>query len=164
MVHFRFQKEAREILSQKIAINNLKNSTDGRTCNKTSMCTLSCFSHVQLCDPTDCSLTGSSAHGILQARILDVSLCPSPRNLPNPGIKPRSLMSPPLAGRFFTTSTTWEAQNKYESESEVAQSCLTLCDLMACSLPGSSVHGIFQARVLEWVAISFSREFSRPRD
>ena len=43
-----------------------------------------------------------------------------------------------------------------ESESEVAQSCPTLCDPMDCSLPGSSVHGIFQA-VLEWVAISFSR-------
>ena len=40
--------------------------------------------------------------------------------------------------------------------SEVAQSCLTLCDPMDCSLLGSSVHGIFQARVLEWVAISFS--------
>ena len=48
--------------------------------------------------------------------------------------------------------------------SEVAQSCLTLCDLMDCSLPGSSVHGIFQARVLEWGAISFSRGTSRPRD
>ena len=42
-------------------------------------------------------------------------------------------------------------------ESEVAQSCPTLHDLMDCSLPGSSVHEIFQARVLEWVAISFSR-------
>ena len=41
-------------------------------------------------------------------------------------------------------------------ESEVAQSCLTLCDPMGCSLPGSSVHGIFQARVLEWGAIAFS--------
>ena len=41
-----------------------------------------------------------------------------------------------------------------ERESEVAQSCLTLCDPMDCSLPGSSTHGIFQARVLEWVAIS----------
>ena len=41
-------------------------------------------------------------------------------------------------------------------ESEVSQSCLTLCDPMDCSLPDSSVHGIFQARVLEWVAISFS--------
>ena len=43
-----------------------------------------------------------------------------------------------------------------ESESEVAHSCLTLSDPMDCSLPGSSVHGIFQARVLEHVTISFS--------
>ena len=45
---------------------------------------------------------------------------------------------------------------KVKSESEVAQSCPTLSDLMDCSLPGSSVHGIFQARVLEWGAITFS--------
>ena len=45
----------------------------------------------------------------------------------------------------------------------VAQSCLTFCDPMNCSLPGSSVHGIFQARILEWVAISFSRGSSQPR-
>ena len=43
-----------------------------------------------------------------------------------------------------------------ESESEVSQLCLTLSDPMDCSLPGSSVHGIFQARVLEWGAIAFS--------
>ena len=43
-----------------------------------------------------------------------------------------------------------------ESESEVAQSCPTLSDPMDCSLPGSSIHGIFQARVLEWSAIAFS--------
>ena len=43
-----------------------------------------------------------------------------------------------------------------KSESEVDQSCPTLSDPMGCSLPGSSVHGIFQARVLEWVAIAFS--------
>ena len=48
--------------------------------------------------------------------------------------------------------------------SEVAQSCLTLCNPMDCSLPGSSVHGIFQAIVLEWVAIFFSRGSSQPRD
>ena len=47
---------------------------------------------------------------------------------------------------------------------EVAQSCPTLCDLMDCSPPGSSVHWIFQAWILEWVAISFSRGSSRPRD
>ena len=45
---------------------------------------------------------------------------------------------------------------KVKSESEVAQSCPTLLDPMNCSLPGSSVHGIFQARVLEWGAIAFS--------
>ena len=48
--------------------------------------------------------------------------------------------------------------------SEVAQSCLTLCDPMDCSLSGSSAHGIFQARVLEWIAISFSRGSSQPRN
>ena len=49
-------------------------------------------------------------------------------------------------------------------ESEVAQLCLTLCDPLDCSVSGSSVHGILQARILEWVAISFSGESSRPRD
>ena len=48
--------------------------------------------------------------------------------------------------------------------SEVAQSCPTLCDPVDCSLPGSSVLGILQARVPEWVAISFSRGSSQPRD
>ena len=43
---------------------------------------------------------------------------------------------------------------KVKSESEVTQSCLTLSDPMDCSLPGSSIHGIFQARVLEWGAIA----------
>ena len=46
---------------------------------------------------------------------------------------------------------------KVKSESEVAQSCPTLSDPMDCSLPGSSAHGIFQARVLEWGAITFSK-------
>ena len=45
-----------------------------------------------------------------------------------------------------------------------AQSCLILCDIMDCSPPGSSVHGIFQARILEWVAISSSRGSSPPRN
>ena len=46
----------------------------------------------------------------------------------------------------------------------VAQSCPTLCDPMGCSPPASSVHGILQARILEWIAIPFSRGSSRPRD
>ena len=56
-----------------------------------------------------------------------------------------------------------EANGK-EGSSEVAQSCPTLWDSVDCSLPGSSVHGILQARILEWVAISFSRGSSPPRD
>ena len=51
----------------------------------------------------------------------------------------------------------------FESESEVIQSCPTLCDPQDCSLPGSSIPGIFQARILEWVAVSFSRGSSQPR-
>ena len=47
---------------------------------------------------------------------------------------------------------------KVKSESEVTQSCLTLSDPMDFSLPGSSIHGIFQARVLEWGAIAFSEK------
>ena len=50
---------------------------------------------------------------------------------------------------------------KVKSESEVAQSCPTPSDPMDCSLPGSSVHGIFQARVLEWVASAFSENWHR---
>ena len=46
----------------------------------------------------------------------------------------------------------------------VTQPCLTRCDSMDCNPLGSSVHGIFIARILEWVAISFSRESSRPRN
>ena len=48
---------------------------------------------------------------------------------------------------------------KVKSESEVAQSCLTLSDPIDCSVPGSSVHRIFQARVPEWVATAFSRDY-----
>ena len=51
---------------------------------------------------------------------------------------------------------------KVKSESEVAQLCLTLSDLMDCSPSGSSIHGIFQARVLEWVSIAFF--FKKPRE
>ena len=54
--------------------------------------------------------------------------------------------------------------NMHRECSVIAQSCLTLCYPMDCSLPGFSIHGIFQARIPEWVAISFSRRSSQPRD
>ena len=73
-----------------------------------------------LWNPVGYSFPCSSVHGILQVRILGwVAMIP-PGDLPNPGIKPVSLMSPALAGEFFTTSATWEAPlntyslNKYE--------------------------------------------------
>ena len=64
----------------------------------------------------------------------------------------------------ISLSLTLKITPKGESESQVIQSGLTLCDPMGGSLPGSSVYGIFQARILEWVAISFSRRSSQPRD
>ena len=72
---------------------------------------------------------------------------------------------------YIYTMEYYSVIKKRESESilvrwvsEVAQSCPTLWDPMHCSLPGFSVYGIFQARVLEWVVISFSRGSSHPRD
>ena len=53
--------------------------------------------------------------------------------------------------------------DRHYMDMEITQLCPTLCDPIFCSLPGSSIHGIFQARVLEWVAISFSRGSSQPR-
>ena len=65
---------------------------------------------------------------------------------------------------WVPVENTRESSIAYVSESEVSQSCLTLCDPVDCSPPGSSVRGILQVRILEWVAISFSRGSSGPRD
>ena len=62
-----------------------------------------------LCSPMDCSSPGSSVHGISQAKILEQVAFPNRGDLPDPGTELVSLGSPALAGRFFTTSTTWEA-------------------------------------------------------
>ena len=86
-----------------------------------------------LCDPRDGSPPASTVPGILQARTLEW-----------------------VAISF---SNEWKWKVKVESESEVIQSCPTLLDPMDCSPPGSSVHGIFQARELEWGAIAFSLSF-----
>ena len=83
-----------------------------------------------LCDPREGSPPGSPIPGILQARTLEW-----------------------VAISF---SSAWKWKVKVKSESEVAQSHPTLSDPMDCSLPGSLVHGIFQARVLEWGATAFS--------
>ena len=80
-------------------------------------------------------------------------LCPSGKDCRSLGLLVCTIERPPDS-----------SGDKGTSKSEVAQSCLTLCDPMDCSLPGFSIHGIFQARVLEWVAVSFSRGSSWPRD
>ena len=108
-----------------------------------------------LCNPMDCRPPGSSVHGIFQARILEWVATSFSRI----SSQPRDWTQVSLiVDRCFTI---WATR---ESESEVTQSCPTLCDPVDCSPPGSSVHGILQARILEWVAISFSRGSSRPRD
>ena len=70
------------------------------------MCAQSCLT---FCNPVDCTLPGSSVLGISQARILEWVPFPSPWDLPYPGIKPESLVSPVLAGIFFIISATWES-------------------------------------------------------
>ena len=58
----------------------------------------------------DCSPPGSSVHGIFQARLPEQATFLTPADLPDPGIKPKSLVSPALVSGFFNISTTWEAQ------------------------------------------------------
>ena len=121
-----------------------------------------------LCDPVDCSPPGSSVHGILQARILEWVAISFSRGSSRPRVKPASSELPALAGGLFTTTITWEALTQLCVCVcvcvLVAQSCPFLCNPMDCSPPGSSIHGILQARILKWVAISFSRGSSQPRD
>ena len=120
-----------------------------------------------LCDPMDCLLRGSSAPGknesinwgkedTAAAAAKSLQSCPnlwdprdgSPLGFPFPQDSPGKNTG---VGCHFLFQCM-----KVKSESEVAQSCPTPRDPMDCSLPGSSIHGIFQARVLEWVAIAFS--------
>ena len=70
-------------------------------------------SRLTLCDPIYYSLPGSSVHGISRQEYWSGFPCPPPWDLLNPGIKPASLMSPALAGGFFTTSATWKAPVQY---------------------------------------------------
>ena len=134
-----------------------------------------------LCDPSDYTV-----HGILQASILEWVAVPFSRGSSQRRVRTQVSHT---AGGLFTNWATREYISlwsslcvhiksqidrhthiytltviKFFKWSQVAQSCPTLCSPMDCSLPGSSVHGICQARVLEWIAISFSRGSSQPRD
>ena len=93
---------------------------------------------------------------LLLSRFSHVRLCVTPQTAAH--------QAPPYLG--FSRQEHWSGllfpSPMHESESEVAQSGLTLSDPMDCSLPGSSVHGIFQARVLEWGATAFSEHSLTP--
>ena len=70
----------------------------------------------------------------------------------------------PISWRIFHSLLSSTQSKAVKVKVKVTQSCPIFCDPTDCSLPGFSIHGIFQARVLEWVAISFSRGSSQPRD
>ena len=119
-----------------------------------------------LCNMMDCSPPGFSVHKISQARILEWVAIPFSSGSSQP--MDRTQISY-IAGKFFISVLPGKPIiiiifYPLVQLSSVAQSCPTLCDPMDCSLPRSSVRGIFQARVLEWVVISFFRGSSQPRD
>ena len=97
----------------------------------------SCLTH---CDPVDYSPPGSSVHKIFQARILEWVAVLSSRGSSWPRDWTHVSTSPALAGKFFTTSATWETPHYYVL-CIVAQSCPALCNPMDGSPPGSSTHG-----------------------
>ena len=139
------------------------------------------------CDPTHCSPPVTSVHGILRQEYWSGLPFPSPGYLPDPGFESRS---PALGAQNLSHWTIRDipiclflvcfisketgAQKGHDivpsltvhnwQKMLVAQSCLTLCNPMDCSSPGSFVHGISQARILEWVAFPFSRRSTPPRD
>ena len=101
-----------------------------------------------LSNPMDCSLPGSSAHGILQARVLEwVDI---------------AFSGTALQMHFKMLLSIRKCPQRMCAK--LLQLCLTLCDPMDRSPPGSSVHRILQARILEWTSMPSSRGSSRPRD
>ena len=133
-----------------------------------------------LCNPMDYCPPGSSVPGILQARILEQVAISFSRG----SFQPRDqihishaagspFISEPPALFIFSNYLSKIKKKKlyinflYFLDNnilfKVAQSCPIPCDPIDCSTPGSSIHGIFQARILEWVAISFSRGSFQPR-
>ena len=136
------------------------------------------LSHVWLCDPINCRMPGIPVHHQLPEftqthvhRVCDAIQPSHPLSSPSPpGPNPVHIIYMQLTSYgelrislFFKFLLTVYHCLRY-SYVLVTQSCPTLCYPMDCSPPGSSVHGISQVRILEWVAISFSRGSSQPRD
>ena len=117
-----------------------------------------------LSDPMDCSLPGSSVHGIFQPGVLEWGAIAFSNYSVNLKKKKKKFLQ--MQNNKIVINIYILYRYRYllsnpcqQSEGEsVAQSCLTLCNPMDCSPPDSSAHGILQARILEWVAISFNTE------
>ena len=146
---------------------------------------LSHFSLVQLCETLwTVALQAPLSRGFSRQEYWSGLPFLPPRDLPDPEIELAFLISPALAGRFFIyiilfyvcfcwkrrysiyifDSLALNSQPTAQYSCVHTQSRLTLWDSMDCSLPGSSVHGIFLARILEWVAIFYSRGSSQSMD
>ena len=114
------------------------------------------LSHVWLFrDPMDCSPRGSPVHSISRARILEWV---------NISFSRESSQARDWTHISFTGRQTLSLGRLLTWSVKIAQLCLTLCDPVNCSPPGSSVHGILQARIMEWVAVPFSRGSPQPKD
>ena len=144
------------------------------------MCVAQSFSHVRLfCNPMDYSPPGSFAHGVLQAKILVWVAISSSRGSFLLGVlsvgrvrilSDHDLILTDISNSNPTPQPFDDLDLRLFCKSWAllvcvcAQSCLTLCSPVDCSLPGSSVHGLLHTRILEWVAISSFGGSSRPRD
>ena len=109
----------------------------------------------------------SPGHRILRAtRVGNLSLLQGifPTQGLNPGLSHRRRILYQLSHKGSPGNTCLSKVKTLSCCCLVAQSCPTLCNPMDCSPPDSSVHGVFQARILEWVVISFSRGSSQPKD
>ena len=115
------------------------------------MAAITICSHVQLCATLwTVAPQAPLSKGFFRQEYWSELLCSPPGDLPDPGITPASLMSPALAGEFFTTSAIWESES---------HSVRSDCDSM-----NYTVHGILQARILDWVPFPFSRGSFQPRN
>ena len=127
-----------------------------------SQVTQSCLT---LSDPMGCSLPGSSIHGIFQARVLEwgaIAFSNIHRHIPTNLIIHTQNSH---ACGFSLTETYISHTHAQTPTFPFCTHChADICDPMDSSLPGSTIHGTFQARILDWTAISFSRGSSQPRD
>ena len=112
----------------------------------------------------DCSPPGSLPMEFSRQEYWSRLPFPTPGDLSNPGIKPEDPVAPAEAGGFFTTEPPGKPMLGLWVLAKLLDCVPFFWDYLDCSPPGSSVHGIFQARILEWVAISYPRISFSPRD